>query len=557
MLPCLLLFSVIAFYAAASIIWHTLDRSPVEFDQSMYIVRSLTFFQELQSHDFARIMQDFNTGMGVLAPTQVLRPVLVPLLTAVAYVLFGPSRVIALLTISGFTTVLLVFCYLIGKEWEGWRAGALASLLAVSLPVVAIFSRQYLFDVPLAALVAGTVYFLIRRDAFANPVTSVAIGVLAGLGMLTRETYPLFVAGPLLSGLVVFALKVRSGSSYRSAIPALAGLGVGIALAVAMALPFYLPKFSVASGFAGAAFGSADWASSHGIGDASVLDRWLAYTIIFVRGGITIPYLVLLIAALATLAIRRARHAAGTGIAPNRALLPIITSWLLVPYVISSLATANDLRYATAALPAFAVLLAVATVRTTIGRLQPLLLSVVAGYALVQFCVVSFGSKPMRLDPITSSADISASIETLFEGRIDADKSRYMAFTDALAVPRQEDWQVNEMIIAVDELRAQRNIKQAEVFLLSRGGQMNAGYFISSASFESIPVTFYSPAGLTAESSLKLMKQSDFLLVRDKNNGGEDVATLVTKIRQLPFQSTGEEFHLPDGSTVTIYERKR
>ena len=55
-----------------------------------------------------------------------------------------------------------------------------------------------MLDAPEAAMVAMTVWLLLASDRLARPGVAAAAGLFAGLGLLVKQTFPLFIAGLLL-----------------------------------------------------------------------------------------------------------------------------------------------------------------------------------------------------------------------------------------------------------------------------------------------------------------------------------------------------------------------
>ncbi|MCL5256624.1 MAG: glycosyltransferase family 39 protein [Chloroflexi bacterium] len=547
------LLAVIVFCVAASTVWLWLNKSPTEFDQSMYYVRSLDFLSELRSGNISGALHDFELGMGPLAPVQPLRPVLVPFLTSMGYALLGPSREVAAGVIVAFSAILLVFCYLIAKNIAGWKAGFLASLVTLSLPLVSVLSRQYYFEVPLAALISIVVYLLLRPERLLSPFVAISLGLLVGLGMLIRENYPLFVGGPLVVAAGLFIHRERSSRKPVRKLPFLLGLGIAAALGFAVAAPFYLPKLALLTEFVGSAYSAPDWAQAHGIARASLWDRWAAFTYIFLLAGTTLPYLLLTLGAAAVMAFRRARGRRGTAGIAGAGAMWIVAGWLLLPYSVAWFSTAIDMRYVAPSLPAFAILLAVAVVKATEGRLQTPATAVVAIYAVIQFALVSFAPGGLRLDPFTTWDSVVASVNQAFSGRIRA--QNYMAHITALASPRSEDWKVDEITSSLDELRAQKGLKSAKVFVVPYTTDVNTGIFVSTAAFRKLRLSFSGPGMATFDDALKSMRQSDFLLVKDANFGEGDIPKLMQSVSRLPFRPVGNPVDLPDGSHMTIYEK--
>ena len=101
-----------------------------------------------------------------------------------------------------FGTLLFLACNglerMLTKGEGGLPVSGYMSLLA---PGLVNLSRRYYLDFPLAAMVCTGVYCLVRSENFRNRKGSVLFGVVAGLGMLTKWTYPIFLAAPVILAL--------------------------------------------------------------------------------------------------------------------------------------------------------------------------------------------------------------------------------------------------------------------------------------------------------------------------------------------------------------------
>src|SRR3990170_8215155 len=75
----------------------------------------------------------------------------------------------------------------------GKRAGILSALLVSTYNVVSTHSRQYLLEMSLISTVTLTIYFLLKSNTFKERRYSIAFGIAAGIGMLTRWNFLFFV----------------------------------------------------------------------------------------------------------------------------------------------------------------------------------------------------------------------------------------------------------------------------------------------------------------------------------------------------------------------------
>jgi hypothetical protein len=131
-----------------------------------------------------------------------------------------------------FVPLLALGCYHTGRLAFGRRAGLLAVAVALGTPLLVSQFHVFMVDAPETALVAVSVWLILAGERFSRPGVSAAAGVAVGLGMMTKEPFPFFVAGPVLVTLI------RGGwRQWR-------GITAFVVPALAIALPWYVSELS-------------------------------------------------------------------------------------------------------------------------------------------------------------------------------------------------------------------------------------------------------------------------------------------------------------------------
>ncbi|MFA5146971.1 MAG: glycosyltransferase family 39 protein [Candidatus Omnitrophota bacterium] len=90
-------------------------------------------------------------------------PPLLSLTAAALYKVFGESVWLTHLSILPFSFIGMLFTYLIGEHFYGRRTGILAALFLFFSPVYFAQSGMFLGDLPVAALGAASVYFMLKK----------------------------------------------------------------------------------------------------------------------------------------------------------------------------------------------------------------------------------------------------------------------------------------------------------------------------------------------------------------------------------------------------------
>jgi hypothetical protein len=113
----------------------------------------------------------------------------------------------------------------------GDRAGLLAAAFAAMTPGLYRFSRLEMVDAPLAAMTAAAIFFLLWSDGLAHRRRTLAFAATCSLGLLTKQSFPLYVGFPALYAIV--DRLWNDDPEARTARLKNIGLAAGIILAVA------------------------------------------------------------------------------------------------------------------------------------------------------------------------------------------------------------------------------------------------------------------------------------------------------------------------------------
>lgn len=140
-----------------------------------------------------------------------------------------------------YTLILLIAVFALGRRLGDERTGFFAAAFAALMPGLSGFSRIYLVDFPLAALTAACLAALAATREFTRRRPAILLGVLLGLGLLTKPSLPFYVGPPLFVYLFVSLAAPSEKAGKRGVwlnvlIAGAVGLGLG--------LPWYLTGWS-------------------------------------------------------------------------------------------------------------------------------------------------------------------------------------------------------------------------------------------------------------------------------------------------------------------------
>ncbi len=217
--------------------------TPPGWDQSIHLRDSLVY-ERILRHPSALaggVLGDILHGseeFPLLTPSGYYPP-LVPGITALLYRVAGRSYETAMATQILFLVLLVFGTWALGNRLLGSPIGLAAGLLLMAAPGIRLSAGEYMLDLPLAAMVVVSAWALLETGGFVRRDRSVLFGLLAGAGMLTKWTFFLFLAVP-----VILALAREPASVSRAPVPRSRRWGhaaLALVAATLVAAPYYVP----------------------------------------------------------------------------------------------------------------------------------------------------------------------------------------------------------------------------------------------------------------------------------------------------------------------------
>jgi hypothetical protein len=198
--------------------WLSQDRSIPVFDAGLHLEFAIDAHAELGAGRLLRAL----TGSAAYPPLTYLVGALGIFVGGVGV---APPIIAQNLV---FVPLLALGCYKVGGLAFNRMAGLLAVVFALGSPLIIEEFHEFMLDAPEAAMVAVAVWAILATERFSRVCVSALAGLAVGLGMLSKETFVLFVAG------VALVTALRGGRrAWR-------GIAVFAAVALALALPWYL-----------------------------------------------------------------------------------------------------------------------------------------------------------------------------------------------------------------------------------------------------------------------------------------------------------------------------
>jgi len=228
----LLLLVLLLFHIVNNVIIVTNDNTPLLWDGGDYFLKSLKYYDV-----FANFGSDFISRFNAVS---TYRPPLFMLSSLPLYLAFGRSTDVAIMTNILYLIILVLSVYGIGRRIHSKEVGLMAAFIVSIFPIIFGSSRVYWQDFPLTAMVSLSIYMLIRADYFRDRKYSILFGLSIGLGMLTKWTYSVFLAGPFLY-FFISSFK-RSPENHEKAFRPVLNASISIFLGMAVASFWYIPN---------------------------------------------------------------------------------------------------------------------------------------------------------------------------------------------------------------------------------------------------------------------------------------------------------------------------
>jgi hypothetical protein len=498
-------------------------------DQAGYYWGNLRLFRALQGGGVKTFVTSF---LAFQDRSPLFNAAAVPFMA-----IFGENETAGMIVIWGSFVVLLIMVYRIGALCADKPAGALAALLTSCMPVLYGLSRQFLVEIPLAAVAAALAYFGLRADGFQKRQPTAVFGVLLGLGLLLKVTFLVYGAG-IVGGVIWQRLREhRAGNPWTK--KGVVDLLWMVVPALAIATPWYLSNFRAVIYFV----------TEYGYGRIIKLHGQTSvghYYVFVINNGLS-AYMFLsgVIALIVSLLFPFTKRSTGY----RHADPVVVLAWFLVPLGIFSFATNPDIRHLAPVLPALGILISVWFSRIVSGET---LRRGIAIYSILPLSLVvhlSFSdvTREWRLGPF------------VFLGR-----HNYSVYR-----PVVEDWK-NEEVLRRLQGFVTDSTRQVNVALLAderyfEPSWLNFLSMRSKANLLFFGIPWFHP-DFSLKKILQLVSQCDFLIMKSRDSESDTAhVNLIYRynpeIRELvenghvPFARLSDRTVLPDGSHVLVYQR--
>ena len=508
---------------------------PPPWDQSLYLYMAFKFWNSLMDGGLPALAHSWLFLIGD-------RGTLFPLSTLASFLVFGPSLEAAYLTNALYLAVMLVSVYKTAQWLGGWRVGLLGAFICATMPALINYSRDYLLDFPMAALIAAAIYTLLRSDLFRERWYCLGFGVWVGLALLAKPMAAAYLVPLALYGaLVATALPERRSGLLGS----LAVVFLGFAL---VAAPWYSVNLVhalanlVSAGFGGGSVPYRD--AGEGIltwNNVSYYPRWV------IGYGLGFPYTTLVLGLATWAGVNAWRN--GPWITQQFWLslarpTTILVVWLLTMYVVLTLTpNKNFERYTVALLPAVAVLAAswIHALRSATWRTVVTIGALVMG--LFNYWALTFGIAALPL-------------EVQWHGVTLLSQQHYLKRW----FPYQERWPLDDALAALASQVPTVRGTAAKIYVMPNHGMINALSLMARAEEKRYPFSFIHHEEKVFDRDR--IKSFEFVITKTGADQGPEYANVGYEEARRAFEEVKPSFtllqqlRLPDGSYLELFKRR-
>ena len=384
-LPFVTVLVLTAFVAAFNYLWLVINQKPPVDDEAIHLISVLKYLDILKHPSVDMVDR--------LLHVDILYPPLFPFSAALIATLLGQKNIIIFCMTNVLFLALTFLCmYFIGYKTGKIWSGVLAVCFLMIYPMFFLLSRMFMIEVPLLSMVTLCITFLMYSRNFTNRGMCVAAGVAFGLGLLTKQTFLVFMIGPIMFLFMEDLEAFKTQWKKR-----IFNLGILIALGACIALPWYVINFKIKIS------GALNSITNPGLVSLSfplLSFQSLGYYISMFAMEQAMAFLfIIFVAALWLLR----NHLCANG---------LFIVWIVAGYFVLTLFPNKFCYYTLPYLPAVAWLTAEGFMRVKLTSLRVVVLALVLFFGVYQFVSFSFFS-PGKLSPVAQGVSYSPRLDDM------------------------------------------------------------------------------------------------------------------------------------------------
>ncbi|MDD4939420.1 MAG: glycosyltransferase family 39 protein [Candidatus Omnitrophica bacterium] len=417
---------LLLFYGINNSIWLKLDDLPPTSDEAFHLLSSLKYSEILTSPSpdiFLRLLD-----------VDKMYPPFFTFCAALMSLVIGHSIIALVMTNMVFAAALFFSVYFIGRKYEDKYTGLFAAFILSMYPYVFGLSRTFLLDFALLAMVGFSLCCLVYSDNLRRSGYSALFGVSLGIGILTKQTFVIFLVAPLAMAVINIVFNRESIHLRKKSV---FNLGVALVLAAIIAGIWHLPKlFELQS-----AWNKYQYAKTHLFGPSTILSSVTYYAKLLTFDQIAPFFTALFLIGSVFLLKNKAKS------------FLIFLLWFILPYALFIFA---GVRYMTDTIPALLPIALISgagilKIKNQFLKRSAILLTVVL--ALIQYGIISYTSPEETKMRVSFPTSIKIR-DSFFKRQTSFDFSQSCHILPIgeffYHFPRKGDWKLEQIIEAIE-----------------------------------------------------------------------------------------------------------
>lgn len=525
------------FQATNLVFWEHVNKRLYAWDEVAHFFDSVAVAKVLAS---PAAVLDLRAFLSTILPPGVdswvwsnfsIFPPFVYSVTSSFYIFSKPSMALAASSNVVFLGILIVSVYGLTKIVIDQRAGLAAAVLVSFYPLLLGISRRYYLDFPLVAMVSLSLFMLVKTRMFQNRKMVLLLSFALVAGMLTKVTFPIYLAGPFLYTIAKIARNR----------PALKNLFLCVALA-SLSIAYYLIKPGGLRAYTD--FYQTQQIQLRHVTPSPFLVAAVTYFQVMVRSGTGIAIFAVFLIGLGIVFIRRPEYRT------------LISSALVLPFVLLAVVfpVYYDARYIAPVLPLVAIVAAsVFMNRFRRYHKSQLVVALVIGMLLsTQYVSMTYDvSSQIKFVPPAFSSSLARVFQVL---------SPVLPLSEG--PPSNQDWRIHQILEDLHSDANRRNIRLPILVVSAIEPYFDSTLFSYYAYVDGVNVMIYDNGQFSAINGIRSVGAANYVVTRSNGTTvkGDFIFDNVAQVNAFVLSHLEgftllQRYLLPDGSVASLFLR--
>lgn len=274
------LIALISFIS--SIYWINTNKTILTFDSAWYLENSSYFYNSFNQDGLSGVIRYIPSALeGVKAP-------LISIIPLPFYMILGQSLTSGLMSNAFLIFIYVHYLYLLSCKLFSKSISLLTVIFATTIPLTIGLSHHFFTEFLLSVLVLAFLYHLLIHFERQNIQTTLALGLIFGLGLLTKVNFPIYIIFPTL---YILTLSVIDKSfKWKTASLSIISILIGMLIASI----WYVPNIKKMWEFAiSTSFG--DISKIYGSPDVFNINVIVRYVYNVIELAVSLPHFIIIV----------------------------------------------------------------------------------------------------------------------------------------------------------------------------------------------------------------------------------------------------------------------